>query len=121
MNLYVGNLPYDVGERELRAMFEQYGQIKAIKVVEDRETGRSKGFAFVEMASPDDGKKAMTGLNGADMLGRPLVVNEARPREERSGGGFGGGGASRGGPRGGGFGGGGRGGNDRRGGRGDRY
>jgi RNA recognition motif-containing protein len=129
MNLYVGNLSYDVGERELRSLFEQHGQIKSIKVIEDRDSGRSKGFAFVEMASAEDGKKAMAALNGADLLGRPLVVNEARPREERAGGGggFGGGGGGRsGGPRGGGGGfggGGGRGGNDRRGsggGRGDR-
>jgi cold-inducible RNA-binding protein len=119
MNLYVGNLSYEVGERELRSLFEQHGAIKSIKVIEDRDSGRSKGFAFVEMATPDDGRKAMAALNGADMLGRPLVVNEARPREERSGGGGGFGG----GPRGGG---GGRGGNDRRGGSGggrggDRY
>jgi len=137
MNLYVGNLSYEVGERELRSLFEQHGAIKSIKVIEDRDSGRSKGFAFVEMATPEDGRKAMAALNGADMLGRPLVVNEARPREERSGGGGGFGGGS-GGPRGGGGGfggggprggsGGGRGGNDRRGGSGsgggrggDRY
>ena len=137
MNLYVGNLSYEVGERELRSLFEQHGAIKSIKVIEDRDSGRSKGFAFVEMATPDDGRKAMAALNGADMLGRPLVVNEARPREERAGGGSGGGGFGGGprgggggfgggGPRGGGGGGGGRGGNDRRGGSGggrggDRY
>ena len=116
MNLYVGNLSYDVGERELRSLFEQHGAIKSIKVIEDRDSGRSKGFAFVEMASPEDGKKAMAALNGADLLGRPLVVNEARPREERSGGGggFGGGGPRGGGGGRGGFGGGGpRGGGDR--------
>lgn len=113
MNLYVGNLSYDVGEAEIRNLFEQYGGIDEIKIITDRDTGRSKGFAFVQMKNDDEARKAIEALNGQDLLGRALIVNEARPRESsgpsRSGG-FGGGGGSRGrgGPGGGGGGGGNR-------------
>ncbi len=98
MRLYVGNLPYSTGDDELRQLFEQYGEVNSASVLMDRETGRSRGFGFVEM--PDDGaQEAMTKLNGFEMGGRPLVVNEARERQSGGGGrgGFGGGGGGRGG------------------------
>jgi len=111
MNLYVGNLPYSLGDQELRDLFTPFGEVRSARVMMDRETGRSRGFGFIEM---DDagGQQAITGRNGFDVDGRSLVVNEARPREERprfgGGGGGGGGGGAR--PRPGGFGGGGGGG-----------
>ena len=90
--LYVGNLPYNATETELRALFEQVGEIAEVTVITDRETGRSKGFGFVEMATEEGAQEAIRKFNGFDLNGRPLTVNEARPREERSGGGgFGGG------------------------------
>jgi RNA recognition motif-containing protein len=109
MRLYVGNLPYSTGDDELRQLFEQYGEVNSASVLMDRETGRSRGFGFVEM--PDEGaQEAMAKLNGFDMGGRPLVVNEARERQSGGGGGgrggFGGGGGGRGGYGGGGGGGG---------------
>ena len=105
LNLYVGNLPYSVTDQELNEIFSEIGEVQSARVMNDRETGRSRGFGFVEMKNEDDGREAIEKLNGADMGGRALVVNEARPREERPrGGGFGGGGGR------GGFGGGGRGG-----------
>ena len=94
--LYVGNLPYSVGGSDLQALFSQYGTVTSAQVIEDRETGRSKGFGFVEMASDAEAQAAISGLNGQDQNGRPLTVNEARPREERAPGG--------GGPRSGGYG-----------------
>ena len=108
--LYVGNLPYSMRDDDLQQHFAQFGQVNSAKVMMDRETGRSKGFAFVEMASRDEAQAAIRGMNGQEFNGRALVVNEARPREERPGG-FGGGG-NRGGFGGGrgGFGGGDRGG-----------
>ncbi len=107
LNLYVGNLPYSVTDQELNEIFSEIGEVQSARVMNDRETGRSRGFGFVEMKNEDDGREAIEKLNGADMGGRALVVNEARPREERPrSGGFGGGG---GGGRGG-FGGGNRGG-----------
>ncbi len=107
MNLYVGNLSYSVGNSELQALFAEHGTVKSANVIMDRESGRSKGFGFVEMADNDQAKAAMKALDGKDVDGRNLTVNEARPREERSGGGFGGGGGGGGGGRpGGGFGGG---------------
>jgi RNA recognition motif-containing protein len=120
--LYVGNLAYSVESSELEQLFSQYGTVQSAEVVADRETGRSKGFGFVEMGSDDEAQAAIASLNGQQHGGRALTVNEAKPREERGGGGFGG---SRGGGRGG-FGGGGRGGRGDRGGyggggRGDRY
>ncbi|HEY2839265.1 MAG TPA: RNA-binding protein [Pirellulales bacterium] len=103
--LYVGNLPYSISSSDLEQMFSQYGAVQSAQVIEDRETGRSKGFGFVEMGSDKDAQAAITGLNGQDHGGRPLTVNEAKPREDRGGGGGGGGYG-----RGGGGGGGGRGG-----------
>jgi cold-inducible RNA-binding protein len=114
-NIFVGNLSFNTGEDELRQIFEGYGQVDRVSIMTDRDTGRSRGFGFVEMASNEDGEKAITALNGSQLGGRTINVNEARPKTERGGGGgFGGG-------RGGGFGGGGGGGRGRdRGGRGDR-
>ena len=89
-NLYVGNLSYNTTSDDLREAFEQYGTVTEAQVISDRETGRSRGFGFVEM---DDGADAaIEGLNGTDLSGRTLTVNEARPRENRSRGGGGGGG-----------------------------
>ncbi len=105
--LYVGNLAYSVRDDSLQAAFAQFGTVTSAKVMMDRETGRSKGFGFVEMGSDAEAQAAINGMNGQALDGRPLVVNEARPREERPGG-FGGGGRSGGG--GGGYGGGGGGG-----------
>ena len=85
--LYVGNLPYDSTEDDLRAIFAKAGPVKAITVVRDRDSGRSRGFAFVEMEADADAQKAVSMLNGTDFGGRPLTVNIARPREERPGGG----------------------------------
>ncbi len=112
-NIFVGNLSFNTGEDELRQIFEGYGQVDRVSIMTDRDTGRSRGFGFVEMASNEDGDKAITALNGSQLGGRTINVNEARPKTERGGGGgFGGG-------RGGGFGGGGGGGRGRdRGGRG---
>lgn len=114
LNLYVGNLPYSMNDQELNDLFSQVGEVQSARVMNDRETGRSRGFGFVEMKNEDEGRDAIEKLNGTDCDGRALVVNEARPREERPrSGGFGGGGGGRGGFGGGGNrggGGGGRGG-----------
>ncbi len=83
MNIYVGNLPYAMGREELSELFSQYGTVSAARVVKDRETDRSKGFGFVEMDSSEEANKAIEALNGQEVGGRRLVVNEARPREER--------------------------------------
>ena len=80
MNLYVGNLSYDMSEENLRSEFAEYGEVQSAKIITDKFTGRSRGFGFVEMNSDDEGKKAMEELNGKDCEGRELVVNEARPR-----------------------------------------
>lgn len=116
--IYVGNLSYDVTSSELETLFAQHGQVTSAQVISDRDTGRSKGFGFVEMGTDAEAAAAIAALNGQDQGGRTLTVNEAKPREERSGGGgYGGGGRGGfGGGRGGG--GGGRGGFG--GGRGDR-
>jgi RNA recognition motif-containing protein len=103
--LYVGNLAYSVRDESLQQSFSQFGTVTSAKVMMDRETGRSKGFGFVEMGSDAEAQAAINGMNGQALEGRPLVVNEARPREERPGG-FGGGGGGRGGYGGGGGGGG---------------
>jgi len=84
--LYVGNLPYTATEEELQAMFASAGTVKTVTVVRDRDTGRSRGFAFVEMETQADAQKAISMVNGKDLGGRALTVNMARPREERSGG-----------------------------------
>ena len=81
MNLYVGNLSYDMSEENLRTEFAEYGEVQSAKIITDKFTGRSRGFGFVEMNSDDEGKKAMEELNGKDVEGRQLVVNEARPRD----------------------------------------
>ncbi len=86
-NLYVGNLSFQVTSDELQELFEAFGEVRSASVVMDRETGRSRGFGFVEMESGGD--DAIDALNGKDHEGRPLTVNEARPREQRSGGGGG--------------------------------
>ncbi len=122
MNLYVGNLPWSVTDQDLENMFREFGDVQSAKVLMDRETGRSRGFGFVEM-SDESGREAIEKMNNSDIEGRQLVVNEARPREDRprsggggyggGGGGYGGGGGGRGGYGGGGGrsgGGGGRGG-----------
>jgi cold-inducible RNA-binding protein len=102
-NIFVGNLDFNTGEEELRRLFEAYGQVDRVSIMTDRDTGRSRGFGFVEMANAEEGEKAIAGLNGSQVGGRTLNVNEARPKPERTGGGGGGGGrGGRGGDRGGG-------------------
>ena len=103
--IYVGNLSYQTTSEELSQLFGQVGEVASASVVQDRETGRSRGFGFVEMSNRDEAEQAIEQFNGADFQGRNLTVNEARPREERGGGGrggYGGGGGSRGGYGGGG-------------------
>jgi RNA recognition motif-containing protein len=80
MNIYIGNLNYRVREEDLKQVMEEYGVVDSVKIIKDRETGRSKGFAFVEMANDDDAKKAIEELNEAEYEGRQMVVKEARPR-----------------------------------------
>ena len=104
--LYVGNLAYSVRDDDLQQAFAQFGTVASAKVMMDRDTGRSKGFGFVEMGSDAEAQAAINGMNGQALDGRALVVNEARPREERPGGFGGGGGRSGGGGYGGGGGGG---------------
>ncbi|MSR15530.1 MAG: RNA-binding protein [Gammaproteobacteria bacterium] len=87
MNIYVGNLPYTMKDEDLRATFERYGAVMSAKVVIDRETNRSKGFGFVEMADQGESEAAIKALDGQDMNGRPLRVNPAKPREGGGGGG----------------------------------
>ncbi len=101
-NIFVGNLDFNTSEEELRQMFEVYGQVDRVSIMTDRETGRSRGFGFVEMSSAEDGEKAIAALNGSQLGGRTLNVNEARPKVERGSGGGGGGGRDRGGRGGGG-------------------
>ena len=103
-NIFVGNLDFHTTEEELRQAFEPHGQIDKVSIMTERETGRSRGFAFVEMTNADEGDKAITALNGSQIGTRTVNVNEARPREERPRGGGGGGGGFR--PGGGGGGGG---------------
>ena len=93
-NIFVGNLSFNTGEDELRQLFESYGQVDRVSIMTDRDTGRSRGFGFVEMANNEDGEKAITALNGSQVGGRTINVNEARPKTERGGGGggYGGGG-----------------------------
>ena len=99
MNIYVGNLSFDETESSLEAVFAAHGQVTSARIITDRETGRSRGFGFVEMSDDAEAKAAIAGLNGTSQNGRDLTVNEARPREERGGsrGGFGGGGGGGGG------------------------
>ena len=113
--LFVGNLPYEVGETELEELFGRVGPVDSVRVMRDMATGRARGFAFVEMANPDDAQRAIDELNQSQLGGRTLAVNEARPKPPSpgGGGGFGGGGGG-GRPGGRGGGGGGRGGGGRR-------
>ena len=128
MNIYVGNLPHEATEEDLRQAFEAHGQVESVNIIKDKFSGESRGFGFVEMPSKDEAQKAIEEMNGTDLKGRALNVNEARPKADRGGGrggrggggrggrgGFGGGGGGRGGGRGGFSGGGGGGG------RGGRY
>ncbi|HVF84835.1 MAG TPA: RNA-binding protein, partial [Abditibacteriaceae bacterium] len=108
--LFVGSLPYSTMDDDLQQLFAQAGTVESAAVISDRDTGQSKGFGFVEMATDEEAQKAIDMFNGYEINGRALAVNEARPREERGGGGFGGGGRSGGGGSrggGGGYGGGG--------------
>ena len=89
--LYVGNLPYSTVDADLQTLFAQAGTVKSAQVIKDRQSGRSKGFGFVEMSSNEEAQNAITMFHGKDYSGRPLTVNIARPREERPGGGVGGG------------------------------
>ena len=86
-NIFVGNLSFNTNEDELRQAFEAYGQVERVSILTDRDTGRSRGFGFVEMASNEDGEKAIAALNGSQIGGRTINVNEARPKTERVGGG----------------------------------
>ncbi len=87
IKIYVGNVSYKMTEDDLRAAFEAYGTVESARIITDRETGRSKGFAFVEMPEKDHGLAAIEGLNGTEIAGREVTVNEARPRTEGGGGG----------------------------------
>jgi RNA recognition motif-containing protein len=113
-NIFVGNLNYSASEDELRQLFEQFGTVERVSLISDRDTGRPRGFGFVEMPNDEEGDRAIEELNGVELGGRALNINEARPRQGGAGGGFGGG-RPAGGPRGGGFGGGGGGGRRREG------
>lgn len=100
MNIYVGNMSYNTTEDTLRTAFEEFGQVDSVRVITDRDTGRPKGFSFVEMGDDAEANAAMEALNGKEFDGRTLTVNEARPRTERrtgGGGGYGGGGGGGGG------------------------
>jgi len=89
MNIYVGNVAYGLSDEDLKEAFEAYGTVESARVIQDRETGRSKGFGFVEMPEDDEARAAIDALNGAEIQGRAVIVNQARPREERpSRGGF---------------------------------
>ena len=92
MKLYVGNLAYSVGDADMKTTFEEYGTVDSATVIMDRDSGRSKGFGFVEMSDGSEAKAAMAGLDGKEVGDRAMKVNEARPREDRSGGGNRGGG-----------------------------
>jgi len=86
-NIFVGNLDFNTSEDELRRLFEAHGQVDRVSIMTDRDTGRSRGFGFVEMTSAEDGEKAIAAMNGSQIGGRTLNVNEARPKVERGGGG----------------------------------
>jgi RNA recognition motif-containing protein len=92
MNIYVGNLPFEIDDAELERTFTPFGEVSSARVIQDRFSGRSRGFGFVEMADDTQADAAIQALNGKDFSGRPLTVNEAKPREDRGGGGGAGGG-----------------------------
>ena len=94
-NIYVGNLSFDATEDQVRSMFEQYGPVDRVSIITDRDTGQAKGFGFVEMSANADADRAIAGLNGKELDGRALNVNEARPKADRPSGGGGGGGRNR--------------------------
>ncbi len=124
MNIYVGNLSNQTTEDDLRQAFEAFGQVESVNIIKDRFSGESRGFGFVEIASKEEAQKAIEEMNGKDLMGRAVNVNEARPKTDRGGGGGGGrggGGGGRGGGRGGGGRGGGYGGGGGRGGGGGGY
>ena len=83
MNIYVGNLPFEVTDEELEASFTEFGEVSSARVIIDRFSGRSRGFGFVEMPTDSEGEAAIAAMNGKEMMGRPLTVNVARPREDR--------------------------------------
>jgi RNA recognition motif-containing protein len=93
--LYVGNLPYEIGENELQELFARAGSVESVTVMRDQATGRARGFAFVEMSTDDEAQTAIRELNSTQLGGRSLTVNEARPKASGGGGGFGGGGGHR--------------------------
>ena len=95
MNIYVGNLSYQTSDGDLRAAFEDHGEVTSVAIITDRESGRSKGFGFVEMADAESAKAAIAALDGSELNGRQIKVNEARPRTERSSSGPRGGGGGR--------------------------
>ena len=92
MRIYVGNFGYETTQQELREAFEAYGQVQEVSMIQDRDTGRPKGFAFVEMPASEEAQSAIGALNGKEFSGRAITVNEARPRQDRNSGGGGGGG-----------------------------
>jgi cold-inducible RNA-binding protein len=91
VNIYVGNLSFEATESDVEHAFSEFGEVKSVNIIKDRDTGRSRGFGFVEMHNQQAGQEAIDGLNQQEISGRSITVNEARPREERSGGGGGGG------------------------------
>jgi len=90
MNIYVGNMHFSLSNEDVNNLFSQFGSVTSAKIINDKVTGRSKGFGFVEMENDEDARKAIAGLNESEVMGRKLIVNEARPQEQRSGGGGGG-------------------------------
>lgn len=91
MKLFIGNIPYSMSEKQLRELLEKFGALASLKLIMDQETGRSKGFGFAEFENQDDAERAMEELNDAEVQGKKLVVNKARPQEKKTGGGGGGG------------------------------
>lgn len=89
MNIYIGNLSFDATEADIEQAFGEFGEVKSVNIIKDRDTGRSRGFAFVEMYDQQSGQQAIAELHEQQIAGRPVTVNEARPREQRSGGGRG--------------------------------
>jgi len=92
LNIYVGNLSFDTGDSDLEQLFSQHGEVEEVQIITDRDTGRSRGFGFVKMRDDNAGRTAIEQLNGSDLGGRNIIVNEAKPREDRGRGGGGGGG-----------------------------